>query len=219
MKHLIPHPLSMVLAMATLLMCLPAQLQAQAIYKIVGPDGRVTFSDRPPEGGDKAKTLGADGRTSDDGATGNALPYELRQIASRFPVTLYSGDNCQPCASGRSLLSSRGIPFSERTITTAQDVEALKALSGSDSFPVLTVGAQIVKGYSEQEWAQYLDAAGYPKTSQLPRGYRNPPASALAPAKPPEVPTEARSPQVRESEPVPPPPPAVTPANPAGIRF
>jgi glutaredoxin len=206
----------MLLALPALLTCLPAQLQAQAIYKIVGPDGRVTFSDRPPEGGDKAKTLGADGRPTDDAAA-NALPYELRQIASRFPVTIYSGDNCQPCASGRSLLASRGIPFSERTITTAQDAAALKDLSGTDSLPVLTIGAQTLKGYSDQEWTQYLDAAGYPKTSQLPRGYRNPPATALAPAKPPELPTETRSPQIRESEPAP--PPAAAPANPAGIRF
>ena len=40
-------------------------------------------------------------------------------------------------------------------------------------------GGQQLKGYSDLEWKQYLDAAGYPKSSQLPSGYRNPPAAPL----------------------------------------
>ena len=45
---------------------------------------------------------------------------------------------------------------------------------------------QQIKGFSDGEWKQYLDAAGYTGTVRLPPGYRNPePAPLAAPAKPP----------------------------------
>jgi glutaredoxin len=103
---------------------------------------------------------------------------ELQQIASRYPVTLYTGDNCGPCASGRNLLTARGIPFTERTVTTPEDAAALQRMSGDTSLPFITIGGQQIKGYADTEWTQFLDAAGYPKTSQLPPGYR---ASAPTP--------------------------------------
>jgi glutaredoxin len=122
----------------------------------------------------------AKGVASSGGAAspGSALPYELQQIASRYPVTLYTGDNCGPCASGRNLLTARGIPFTERTVTTPEDAAALQRMSGDTSLPFITIGGQQIKGYADTEWTQFLDAAGYPKTSQLPPGYR---ASAPTP--------------------------------------
>ena len=42
------------LAVAAILALLPALAPAQAIYRIVGPDGRVTFSDKPPAASEKA---------------------------------------------------------------------------------------------------------------------------------------------------------------------
>ena len=51
-------------------------------------------------------------------------------------------------------------------------------MSGDTSLPFITIGGQQIKGYADTEWTQFLDAAGYPKTSQLPPGYR---AAAPAP--------------------------------------
>ena len=95
-------------------------------------------------------------------------------MTSRYPVTLYTSKDCAPCNSGRNLLNARGIPYTEKTITTAQDAEALKRLNSDGSMPFLTIGGQQIKGYSDGEWSQYLDAAGYPKQSQLPSGYQRP---------------------------------------------
>lgn len=186
---------------------------AQPIYRIVGPDGKVTFSDRPPSGQEKATLLGRGGRVVDS-AGADELPFELRQLMSRYPVTLYSGDNCEPCNAGRSLLQARGVPFSERTIKTPDDAEALRRLSGAANVPVLTIGGQRLMGYSSSEWTQYLDAAGYPASSRLPSGYRNPPPTPLVPV--PEAPAAAPSPAQDSPEPTPAPPP---PANPSGIVF
>ena len=173
-----------------------APLHAQQVYRIVGPDGKVTFSDKPPLDA-KAGAQAATPAATAGGGTGAALPFELRNVVNRYPVTLYTGPNCAPCNSGRSFLSGRGIPFSERTVNTNDDIEALQRLSGSTSLPFLTIGGQQMKGYSEVEWGQFLDAAGYPRTSQLPAGYRAAPAAPLvavqaprpAPAAPAAAPT------------------------------
>lgn len=206
--------------MAPLLVSAPVA-QAQAIYRITGPDGRVTFSDQPPPSNGKAAVLGSSAR-SDSRAATNDLPFELRQSASRFPVTLYSGDSCTPCNHGRALLDERGIPFAERTVTTPQDGEALQRLSGDTSLPFLMIGGQKIRGFLASEWTQYLDAAGYPASSQLPPGYRNPPAAPLV-ALPKPAPVGSR--QDRADTPAPtqdqslPPPPSSPADNPAGIRF
>ena len=184
------------------------------LYRNVGPDGRVTFSDKPLPGAAAGK-VGSTG----NGAAGDsnaALPFELRQAVARYPVTLYSAPDCSPCASGRAMLKGRGVPFSERTVTSADDSTTLKRITGDNSVPALTIGSQRLKGYSEDEWAQYLDAAGYPKSSVLPSGYRQPPASPLATV---PKPTVKPAPEV-QAESVPRPAPVDTGAtNPAGIKF
>lgn len=192
------------------------------VYRIVGPDGRVTFSDKPPaEASAKAAPAGAGaqaGRT--EGASG-ALPFELRQVASRYPVTLYSGPSCVPCGTGRSFLQQRGIPFSEKSVSSPDDIEALGRLTGgSASLPLLTVGGQQLKGYSESEWSQFLDAAGYPRTSQLPASYRPPAATPLVTATTVRPPDTAAAPAEPAAAPAPAPrAPAATGSNPAGITF
>jgi len=142
------------------------------------------------------------------------LPFELREAMSRYPVTLYSGKECDPCNAGRTLLTTRGIPFSEKTIQTQMDMDALQRQLGSNSIPVLQIGGQRLQGYQASEWNQYLDAAGYPSSSRLPSGYRNSSASPLVPLS--EAPTAA--PQQPETAPVAP-PPAPSPSNPSGIVF
>lgn len=191
---------------------------AQQIYRIVGPDGKVTFSDRPPED-PKAKVAPAAVVGMGTGNSLAALPLELRNAASRYPVTLYTAANCASCASARGFLSSRGIPFTERTVGSNEDIEALQRLSGSQTVPFATIGAQQLKGFSEAEWGQFLDAAGYPKTSQLPASYRNPPPAPLV------VVDAAQRPQQQQqrpaSAPAAQPAPAAAPesGNPAGIQF
>lgn len=195
------------------LLALPAL--AQSVYRIVGPDGRVTFSDQPPITEPTAKaTAGAGAAT---GAAGGQLPYELRQVSSRYPVTLYTSKECGPCNSGRNLLNARGIPYTEKTVTTAPDAEALKRLNSDGTLPFLTIGGQQIKGYSDGEWSQYLDAAGYPKQSQLPSGYQRPAPAPLVVIKPVEA-AAAKSPAPAAAGPaaVPVAPPVT---NPAGIRF
>ena len=192
---------------------------AQQVYRIVGPDGKVTFSDRAPAANAEGTAVGAGPRSGGSGA--EALPYALRQVATRFPVTLYTSSDCVPCNSARNLLINRGIPFTERTVSTNEDIDALKRMSGESSLPFGTIGAQQLRGFSDAEWTQYLDAAGYPKTSQLPASYRRPAATPLVSTQPAPRPTATdAAPDSAASAPA---EPSVTPlrtlTNPAGIRF
>ena len=189
---------------------------AQGVYRIVGPDGRVSYSDQPPPAANARPV--ASGAAGAVGGNNAQLPFELRQVAGRYPVVLYTSAECAPCNSGRNLLNARGVPYSEKTISTNEDIEALKRLSGQSSLPFVTIGSQQIKGYSDGEWTQFLDAAGYPKQSALPSAYRRAaptPLVAVAPAAAPAPATTA------QSQPVEAPAPSVAPpvTNPAGIRF
>ena len=209
------------LASACILLVLGwSSAMGQPVYRIVGPDGKVTFSDKPPAASDNATLAGAAASRTSNTAPAS-LPYDLRQVVSRYPVTLYSSSNCGPCSSGRNMLMLRGVPFTERTISTNEDNEALQRLSGENALPFLTIGAQRIKGYSDVEWQQFLDAAGYPKASQLPANYRNPPPAALVAVQPPasaQDQAKAAAPNAPVDAPLPP-PVADAPSNPTGIRF
>ncbi|MDO8777131.1 MAG: glutaredoxin family protein [Burkholderiaceae bacterium] len=188
-------------------------LHAQQVYKSVDKQGRVTYSEVPPQPSAGDKLIG-------DSASSAALPYALLQVVSRYPVTLYTNADCSPCINARIMLTQRGVPFNERTIISNEDIEAYKRLNSEASLPMITIASQQLKGYEEAEWSKYLDAAGYPKTSTLPRSYRNPePAPLVAVKKSPEKPAVAEKPaSVQPTQPVRP-APAAPNSNPAGIRF
>lgn len=148
-----------------------AALPVQAQYKVIGADGKVTYTDRAPSPGEgQVKALGARNAPL---AAEIELPYELRQIANRYPVTLYvSTGACEPCASGRALLRQRGVPYAEKQVLSVEDSQALEKISGGRDAPTLAIGAQIVRGMSADLWNSYLDAAGYPRESKLPANYQ-----------------------------------------------
>jgi len=211
------NPLRIATLAAGALLC--AGLQAQPVYKIVGPDGKVTFSDRAPENA-KATPITVGGAPA--GAANNtALPPSLRKPTGQFPVTLYTSADCAPCNSARNLLINRGVPFTERTVASNADIDALKRLNGDASLPFGTIGGQQLKGFSDTEWTSYLDAAGYPRQSQLPASYHHPAATPLVaqPAAAPQAPAAAAAPPARRAPPPPPEPGSPTPANPTGIQF
>lgn len=204
---------SLLPALAAMLLA-GAALPALALYKVVQPDGSVTYTDRPPAAGSgRIITLGRNAAPAEPEAV---FPLELRQPAQRYPVTLYTSPDCAPCDSGRRLLQQRGIPYSERLVTSDADAAALERTVGARTVPALTIGAQALRGLSEMEWTAYLDAAGYPRESRLPSGWQ-PPAP---------VPLVERVPvRPQAAEPAPPAAPAVTstpaaePTPPGTLRF
>jgi len=213
-------------ALAAAALLLPALAAAQAnVYRWVDKDGKVHYSDTPPPEPQKNLTQK---RVGGGYADSNQLPYATQVAMQKSPVTLYTGNNCTPCVSARNLLMLRGVPFTERTVNSNEDIDALQRLSGSTSLPFGTIGGQQLLGFSDGDWTQYLDAAGYPKQSRLPKNYRQPAATPLVAPQPPaakvqapadDTPAAPTTERARRAPPPPPPPGTPTPSNPAGIRF
>ena len=194
-------------ALALLLTSAPAQAQ----YKVVAPDGRVTYTDRPQviEPGSQVLPVRRDLIAP---SSGPQLPSELRALAARFPVTLYTSGECQPCEQAHRMLQQRGVPYSERTVSSEEDIAALQRLSGARMVPAMTVGSQALRGLQETDWLAMLDLAGYPKESRLPRGWAPTAATPLVPRAAEAAPVNARAPE-------PQPNPVAVPAGSGGIRF
>jgi glutaredoxin len=176
-------------------LCMLAAAPAAAMYKVVGPDGRITYTDRPPAGtSDRVTAMsraGAAAAAAPSSSGAANLPADLRAVAARFPVTLYTAPDCQVCDNARQFLGQRGIPHSERRIGSEEDAQELERLVGARTVPTLTVGAQVLRGLSTAEWGSFLDAAGYPRetrtalppatpTPLLPRANRGPAGAAPA---------------------------------------
>jgi glutaredoxin len=146
---------------------------SHALYKVIGPDGKVTYTDRAP-GVNEGRISPLGPRTA-PAAVEVAFPIELREAVNRYPVTLYTTSGaCEPCDAARQLLRQRGVPYSERQVLSPEDGEALQRLSGGLDAPTLTIGSQALRGLAPDVWRSYLDSAGYPRESRLPQGYQYP---------------------------------------------
>ena len=192
-------------------------LPSWAQYKVVMPDGSVTYTDRPrPDGVSRITPMRRSGAVEAAASPDASLPLELRQAMQRYPVTLYATVDCAACESGRRYLQQRGVPYAERRVVSEEDALALERAVGGRTVPALTVGAQPLRGFSETDWTAYLDAASYPRESRLPRNWQNPtpvaqgekPAAVRA-APPPRPPLA----EVEDA------PDAAPPSRPGGLRF
>ncbi len=214
-----------ILLAGTALACAATTVASQQVYRVVGPDGRVTFSDRAPTADTPAArvTSGNSGNSAAPAANLNGLPSDVRQAASKYPLTIYTSKDCDVCNTARSYLQTRGVPYTEKTITSNDEIKAFQKLNKEGSIPFATLGGQHLKGFSENDWSSYLDAAGYPAKSQLPASYRNAAATPMIP-KVLQPAAAAAAPAAAESNPAATMSPAgapqrVTPDNPTGIIF
>lgn len=136
---------------------------AQSTYRWVDQEGKVHYSDRPPPA--KAAREVKERKVVLPSAE-KPQPYDVRQAMENFPVTLYVTADCaSPCKAGRDYLNKRGIPFTEKALSSNEEIAALRekiGASGDLSVPLLMVGSKHAKGFLESSWAGLLDAAGYP---------------------------------------------------------
>jgi hypothetical protein len=176
------------------LVVMPPDLQASELFRWVDKAGKVNYGDTPPMDATGVERI----KFSSQPAQNEDFPYETRRAMENFPVTLYVGDNCgEPCVQARSSLNKRGIPFSEKSLKTKQDIEAFKKLSGFDAFvPALAVGKNFLKGFEELQWNSELDIAGYPKIAS----YHQRTVMPSTPAEPENPPAEGQPSEGQPSE-------------------
>ena len=149
------------------------------VYRWLDEKGRLHAGDTPPPSArDVEKVRVAPTPTEP------VEPYALQLARKNNPVTLYSTPNCPLCDRARELLKARGVPFSEKSVVTNQQVEELERVVGRNALPSLVVGTKIPDGFAESLYDAMLDAAGYPKEGALPARKQEPAAAAQPPLGP-----------------------------------
>jgi arsenate reductase-like glutaredoxin family protein len=198
------------LAFPVLLM-LAASLAGAQVYKWKDEKGITHFSDTPPPPTAKQPTE----LKTVDAPSAPPLPAELQGVVRDHPVTLYTTAQCAACDQGRAQLRKRGIPYSEKTVLTAADIEALQKAGSTGRLPLLVVGRARQVGYDPAAWDYTLSAAGYPEESLLPSNYLH---AAPTSAAPPPLPTDADRTAAAKAKPAetPRPPPVNAPP---GFQF
>jgi len=157
---------------------------AAAQYRWTDASGKVHYGDSPPRDAKDVRALGIRSAPASNEASAG-LPFELRRAVERAPVVLYTAPDCQPCGPAAALLRERGVPYTERTVTTSEDLQEFRRLTGAVRLPHVTVGTLSQNGFNPEIWNSVLDAAGYPKGSMLPRSYQWAAPQPLVP--PPKV--------------------------------
>ena len=151
---------------------------AQTLYKSIGSDGRVVYSDKPPIDGKLAKTLKAEDLPN------TALPagYEaelqrMRQSlnlngtkkanastppsatgsASASPV-LFTAVWCGYCKQAKAYLASKGVQHDSIDIDTPSGKSAFAATGGSGGIPLLVASSKQLRGFSAQAYDKFFVA-------------------------------------------------------------
>ncbi|BCK88864.1 hypothetical protein MIZ01_2670 [Sideroxyarcus emersonii] len=149
--------------------------QAGELYRSVDSSGKVHYSDRPLQGSEDVEEL----KLGKEPQPGEELPYETQRAMQNFPVTLYTFPDCGAlCEQARDLLVKRGVPFTDKSLVTQEDMNAFRKDSGDNQLPALSIGKTWLKGVQAEQWNKELDFAGYPKSVLT---YR-PPRPAAPPA-------------------------------------
>ncbi len=170
----LPSPMA-----AARLLLLAGAASAQTLFRSVGPDGRITYSDRAP-----ARQAA---RQRSSAGWSRRLPRRPPRCPTicgsreSLPCHVLHGARLRALRRRAQLLGGRGVPFTERTVGSNEDIAALKALERRVVAALCDAWAASRCMVSRAGMAAALDAAGYPKTSQLPAGWRAVAATPLAP--------------------------------------
>ena len=141
-----------------------AGIAGAQLYRWTDEKGRVQITDTPPP----VSAKNVQKRAAPAAPAAQQEPFALQKARKEFPVTLYSAPGCDLCNDARKLLNARGVPFTEISVTSSEQIEEFKKTVGGTSVPAIVIGSTVQQGYGETVYQRLLDDAGYPKTGELP---------------------------------------------------
>ena len=151
MRHIAP--------IVVLLLCsalVPSAQSAQVLYKSVGSDGRIVYSDRPPAEGRLEKSMTFENLPSSP-LPASTSSYVDRIRSTRLPaatispptgVVLYAAAWCGFCKRAKAYLAAKGIKYQEFDVDTKDGMAAFARAGGGKGVPLLFAGGQRVQGFS-----------------------------------------------------------------------
>jgi glutaredoxin len=143
---------------------------AQTLYKSVGPDGTVVYSDRPPTSGTMEKTMEVRDLPNTAIPSKTLLELErLRNAAKSAPaqaqsqmpaystgVLLFSASWCGYCRQAKAYLAQRGVAYREFDIDTPDGRIAFVRFGGGGGVPLLISNGKKLRGYSRSGYEAVL---------------------------------------------------------------
>ncbi len=150
-----------------------------AVYKTVGADGKIIYTDQPPADVSSNTTVGTLKTTTLNIAVQPSSPLpasvlkyqqELAAVAARrvrdnaltatsnksssATPTLFSAAWCGYCRRAKSYLSKNKISFQEIDIDTESGARAFFDAGGGSGVPMLIVDGKVLRGFTESAYNQ-----------------------------------------------------------------
>jgi len=126
------------------------------VYKVTGPDGRVTYTDSHSEGDDKTKVE----VVKIDSYSSSAEVSSVEDGAALRKVTIFTTEWCGVCRKAKSYMTSHGVAYDEFDIEKSRSAKAKFDQLGGRAVPVILVGKEKMIGFSPSKFEAMLDDAG-----------------------------------------------------------
>jgi glutaredoxin len=139
---------------------------AETIYKIVGADGKITYSSAAPPTGHKSTALRMDVAAPEASGASNASierkqeaqakqqkpsdtrVAELEKSKAVFGrPTFFFGKSCRDCDAARSFMDERGIVYRDIDVDTVDGRRARNEVGGGREIPLLLFNGERISGF------------------------------------------------------------------------
>ena len=140
---------------------------AQTVYKSVGPDGKITYSDKAPATGSRLeKTLSFENLPSSElPASASSYVEQLRRMHARDAaqavaqapkgVVLYGAAWCGYCKKAKAWLAGKGVAYRDVDVDTPDGMAAFAQVGGR-GIPVLVANGRSVRGFTAAAYEALL---------------------------------------------------------------
>lgn len=142
-------------ALLLLALAFCAQPVQAEIYKVIGADGKVSYTDKDPQSA-TAKTEKLKIQTYAGAPSVSSYNGSVRK------VTMLSAQWCGVCRQARAYMVSRKITFEEWDIDQSEFARSKMREVGAKGVPVILVGKQKMVGFSPEGLDDMLQKAGVP---------------------------------------------------------